>query len=484
MIIVLIVAALLALTVAVVLIRTCAFKPPVSPQQTAPQESGDVAPEVLARLSRAIAIPSVSTQIYEDTDFAPFDAFIAFLQESYPLFHKTTELTRINTYALVYHWKGQNPSLKPVMLTGHYDVVPVEAGTEGDWKYPAFSGEVAEGRIWGRGTLDMKNQLIAHLEAAESLMKKGFVPHRDFYFVYGHDEEVGGGNGAGKVSEYFAEKGLRFEGILDEGGLVVSNVIKGVRPPLALIGLGEKGFCNYKLTFDGEGGHSSMPPPHTALGNAAKFLTIVEGHPLPARLTPPVLGMLRNIAGEMGFAVRMAVSNLWLFRPLLLKILSGSPSTNAMIRTTFAATMAKASDAANVLPLKAEVTINARLLSGDTVESVASYLKTLGSALQFTVEEITPAEPSAISPASGAIYEHIKATIAEIYPNALTTPYLVMGGTDSRKYYNVCGHIYRFMPVQVTNDEKNTMHSTNESISIANYGRMIRFFERFIEQTT
>jgi carboxypeptidase PM20D1 len=180
----------------------------------------------------------------------------------------------------------------------------------------------------------------------------------------------------------------------------------------------------------------------------------------------------------------MAVANLWLFRGLLLKILSKNSSTNAMIRTTFAATMAKASDASNVLPQKAEVTVNVRLLSGDTVDSVENYFKQLGNSagLKFNVEKITPSEASAISPAGGTVYEHLEATIAEIYPNALTTPYLVMGGTDSRRYYNVCDNVYRFTPVLVSNEEKNTMHSTNESLSIANYGRMIRFFVRFIEE--
>ncbi|GHV81530.1 carboxypeptidase S [Spirochaetia bacterium] len=481
MTVVLIVLAVVLLTVVVVFARTFAFKPPASPPKVPPYDPGEAAPEVLERLSKAIAIPTVSAQNYADTNFAPFDEFITFLQKSYPLFHKTTELTRINTYALVFRWKGTDPSLEPVMLTAHYDVVPVEAGTEGDWKYPAFSGEVAEGRVWGRGALDIKSQLTAHLEAAESLMKTGFVPTHDLYFVYGQDEEVGGVNGAAKAAEYFAEKGIRFQGVLDEGGIVVSNAIKGVKSSLALIGLGEKGFCNYKLTFDSEGGHSSMPLPHTALGNAAKLLTIIEEHPLPTRLTPPVLLMIRNIAGEMGFAVRMAAANLWLFRPVLLKILSKNPSTNALIRTTFAVTMAKASDAPNVLPQKAEAVVNVRLLSGDTTDSVAAHFRHIGGGLPFKLEKLTPTEPSAISPASGAVYEKLAKTIAEIYPNALASPYLVMGGTDSRKYYGVCDNIYRFTPVLVNNDEKNTMHGTNESISIANYGRMIRFFVRFIE---
>jgi carboxypeptidase PM20D1 len=415
------------------------------------------------------------------TDFAPFEAFIAFLAEAYPLFHKTCALERINGFALVYRWKGSDSSLPPVMLTAHYDVVPVEAGTEGEWTHPGFSGVVAEGRVWGRGTLDIKSQLTAHMEAAEELMRKGFSPRRDFYFVYGQDEEIGGRNGAYKMADYFAEKGIHFEGVLDEGGFAVSNVLKGVSSPLALIGVAEKGFCNYEITLGGAGGHSSMPPVHSALGNAAKLITTIENNPLPPRLTPPVRQMLGNIAGEMGPAVRMIVANLWLFKPLLFRFLSRAPVTNAMIRTTFAATMAKASDAANVLPQKAQAVINVRLLPGDTVAGVEGHFKNLAGDLPISIRTLVPEEPSQVSPAEGAVYRRITDLIAEIYPGVIATPYLVMGGTDARKYYRVCDNVYRFTPILINSEDQRMVHGTNESISTANYGRMILFYHRFIE---
>ena len=469
--------------IAAVLIRAFLFHPPRGRPDAAPYDPGEIPQEVLARLSKAISLPTICAQDYEKTDFAPFDGFIAFLAEAFPLFHQNCDLRRINGYALVYHWKGADPSLLPMMFTAHYDVVPVEAGTEAEWKHPPFSGAVAQGRIWGRGTLDIKSQITAHIEAAEALMRRGFVPKRDFYFVYGQDEETGGRNGAYKAADYFAERGIRFEGVLDEGGFAVSGVLKGVASPLALIGVAEKGHANYELTLEGEGGHSSMPPAHTALGNAARLIAAIESRPLPLRLTAPVLRLLRNIAGEMGFVVRMAVANIGIFKPLILKILSANHVTNAMARSTFAATMACAGSAPNVLPQKAQAVINVRLLPGDSVEGVSAYFKKIAGKLKLplTVRTLSAEEPSQLSPAEGKVWRRLVALIDEVFPGVISSPYLVMGGTDARKYYKVCDHVYRFTPMLVTNEEKDTAHSTNESVTIANYGRMIYFFTRFIE---
>lgn len=471
--------ALIVVLAVVVLVRTLMFKPPVS-QQLPPIEVTPPTQDVLSRITKAISIPTVCGQRYADTDFAPFDEYIAFLQEAYPLFHQTTNLTRINTYALVYCWEGSDASLAPMMLTAHYDVVPVLAETAAEWEYPGFSGRIAAGRIWGRGTLDIKTQMLAQIEAAEELMRVGFTPKRSFYFVYGQDEEIGGFEGATRVAAWFEENGIQLEGVLDEGGIAVTGVIKGVAAPLALVGVAEKGMCNYKVRFLGAGGHSSMPPPHTALGVLSRFITKLEGKPLPTRLTAPAEEMLRNISGEMGFVVRMAVANLWLFRPILLGILSKSPATNAMVRTTFAATMSSASSAANVLPNVASATVNVRLLPGDTTDEVAAYFRKLAGDPNLSIEKPVFAEPSPISPSSSTAYDKIAAQISKVWPGIITTPYLVMGGTDSRKYYNVTPNVYRFTPMLVTNEEKDTMHNVNESTTVENYARMIVFFEGFI----
>jgi carboxypeptidase PM20D1 len=477
-----IIISVIALFFVVILGRTLAFRPPRAAAGTAPLEAPPSA-EALARLSQAIAIPTVCNQDYPKTDFAPFDKFFAFLQEAFPLFHKTCELTKINGYALVYRWKGADPDLKPLALIAHYDVVPIEKGTEDQWKYPGFSGAIAEGRVWGRGALDIKSQLTSHLEAAENLMRRGFTPRRDIYFAYGQDEEIGGAEGASKVVEYFTEKGIRLEGLVDEGGLLVTGIVKSIKAPLALIGLGEKGMCDYEFTVEGTGGHSSMPPPHTALGKAAEAIRAIERRPMPPKLSVPTELFLRNIAGEMGFVIRMAVANLWLFKPLLLSILAKSPATNALVRTTFAATMAQASDAPNVLPQKARFVINSRLMTGDSTDAVAAHLmEAAAPAGEVTIRKLKPSEPSAISSHTSYTYGKLAALTLEFYPNAIVTPYLMVAASDSRKYTGLSDSVYRFTPMLISNEERATIHSTNESLSIENYGRMIAFYERFIEE--
>jgi carboxypeptidase PM20D1 len=467
--------------IAVVLIRTLRFHPPVfSPG--VPVDPGKVPDAALARLAQAITYRTISIKHYAETDFVPYDAFIGFLKAAFPLFHSTCECSRINGYALMYLWKGSDRSLNPLMLTAHYDVVPVEAGTESDWKYPPFSGEIAEGRVWGRGTLDIKSQIIAQIEAATVLMQSGYAPKRDIYFVYGQDEEVGGEQGALKVAEYFASQHIMLECVLDEGGIVLQGMLSGVDNPIALIGIAEKGFTNYVISVAGEGGHSSTPPKHTALGELSSLIARIEAHPLPKRLTPEVANFLRGISGDMNFKVRMAISNLWLFKPLLLHILSKDPTTNALVRTTFAATMANAGSAHNVLPRRAEFNLNVRLLHGDTSAQVEDYIRKLAGNLPIHIETNQVAEASQVTPASGKVYDTLTGLIGELYPGIVTAPYVMLGGTDSRKYYNVCSNVYRFTPIQITNAENSTMHNTNESITIDNYARMISFYEKFIKK--
>ncbi|GHV07009.1 peptidase M20 [Clostridia bacterium] len=433
-------------------------------------------PDVIARLSRAIQIPTLSAPRYEDTDFAPFDEFLSFLAEAFPLFHATCELERVNTYALLYRWRGKDSSRVPILFTAHYDVVP--AGN--DWTHPAFSGALADGRVWGRGTLDIKSQLTAHMEAAEALMRQGFAPEGDVYFAYGHDEEVGGAQGAEKIVEILTRRGIRLGGVLDEGGMVVTGAIAGVKSPVALIGVAEKASNQYEITVKGNGGHSSTPPKTTALGQVAEIIRRIENNPLPARLTPPVLAMFKNISPEMGGVTEFVVKHSGIFSGVLKNTLSKSPVTNAMIRTTFAATQAKASDAVNVLPLSASVTVNVRLLSGDTVDAVTEHFKKLAAEIPVSIRVWPGEEATAISPHSGDFYERIAKHTKELYPGAIVTPYLMLGGADARKYSDICENIYRFTPISVTNAEKDTIHNRDENISVENYTRMITFFEAIL----
>ena len=436
--------------------------------------------DVIKNLSEAIKIKTVSNSDYEKINFSEFDKFIEYLKNTYKLVHSHLEFTRVNTYGLVYRWRGESKDKLPIMFIAHYDVVPVENNTEKDWKYDAFSGIVAEERIWGRGTLDIKSQVIAILETAEQLLNNGYMPERDIFFAFGHDEEVGGRNGAKQIAEYFSEKNIKFEAIYDEGGIVITDAMKNVKSPMALIGIAEKGYCDVKIKVNSDGGHSSMPPKNTALGNLSKIICEIEKKPMKAKLCMPVHNMLKNICSEMGILVEIAVKNSWLFKPVLIKILSSSPMTNAMVRTTTAATMSKASDAPNVLPQNAIAVINSRLLPGDSSEDLVNHIKQITDKYNAEVEKIQVEEPSQISPIDTIGYMKLQETIKKIFGNVIVTPYLVMGGTDSRKYEIVCNNIYRFTPCKINSEEQSTMHNTNESITIENYYKMLNFYEYII----
>jgi carboxypeptidase PM20D1 len=436
--------------------------------------------KAIERFSGAIQIRTVSADDYSQTDFAPFGEFFAYIKQAFPLFFGKAEAEVINTYGLLFRIKGKDPALKPILLLAHYDVVP--AGDENGWKYPPFSGKIADGKVWGRGTLDIKSQLTAHLEAAEALIESGFTPECDLYFAYGHDEEVGGQQGAAKIALHLKEKGLRFAGVLDEGGLVVSGGIKGVKSPTALLGVAEKGRTDYIITVKGGGGHASMPPRHTALGQIAEIIRRIEENPLPAKLTTPVLTMLQSVSGEMGAAVKFAAHRPKLFGGLLKRVLAKAPETNAMIRTTFAVTQAEGSGAPNVLPNTARCVVDARLLQGDTKESVRAHLKKLCGDIPAEIETAYSSDATPESPASGDFYIKITESAGEIYPGAIITPYLVCGGTDARNYSLVCENIYRFTPAHLTNAEKDTMHNFNEAIGVDTYINMINFYKNFLRR--
>ncbi|MCQ1528926.1 M20 family peptidase [Lutispora saccharofermentans] len=436
--------------------------------------------ESIKHLSDAIKIKTVSNINYEELDYKPFEDFIEFLKSTYTNIHNSMEFKRINNYGLVYKWNGKDKDKKPLLFLGHYDVVPVEQGTEDDWEYGPFSGEIAENKIWGRGSLDIKSQIIALMETAEKLIEEGYVPERDIYFAFGNDEEVGGKTGALKISEYFEINKIFFEAVYDECGFVAIGAIKGVDCQIAQIGIAEKGYCNIKIKSASSGGHAAMPPQNTALGVIAKAICKIEKNPMPAYLCSPVANMIKNIGGEKGFIFKMLVANMWLFKPLIIKILANSPNDNAMIRTTIANTMCKASDAPNVLPQSAEAVMNARLLPGDNSQKLIDHIKNLVKDYDIEVEPLSIREPSEISPIDTKGYKKLENTIKEIFPNIIITPYLVVGGSDSRKYYNVCKNIYRFTPFIVNDEEMKAFHNTNERITIENFNRMIDFYKKFI----
>lgn len=467
---------LLLLFISLLLLRTANFKSHNQIIEGEPVNCENRGFNGVEKLSEAIKIKTISSIDYEKVDWDEFQKYHKKMEELFPLVHENLEKTVINGYSLVFHWKGKDSSKKPYLIMAHMDVVPVEAGTEKDWKYDAFSGAIEEGCVWGRGALDIKIHMISALEACEVSLKEGFMPDRDIYFAFGHDEEVGGSQGASQIVEYFKEKGVEFDLLLDEGGCITKGVLAGVDKPIALIGIGEKGYANIKITVEGAGGHSSTPPPSSSLGLLAKVITNLEKKQCKLTLIKPIEEFLMKIGPEMGFVNKLILSNLWLFKPVFLKIFAKTKNGNALLRTTTAVTMANASMQPNVLPQKASTIANFRILQGETGQDLIEHIKDVNKGINIDIEPLRLENPSAISPTDSAAYSVIEKNIKRIYSDAIVAPYLMLAGSDSRKYEPVCKNIYRFTPYLINNSELSKIHNTNENISCENVDRCTAFF--------
>lgn len=455
----------------------------------------------IQRLSGGLKIPSVSTGALAEFNYSPFDTFKEYLKASYPIVYQNAEVAEVNTYGLVFRLKGSNPSLDPILFLSHSDVVPpgyaeVKDKSENvfrpddkplpaisevseEWDFGPFSGAVANGRIYGRGAIDMKGMLFALLESMNNLIKTKHTSQRDIYIAFGFYEEVGGQRGALKIAEYFKTKNISFDAVYDEGGLILEKgSVKGINSDIAVIGCVEKGFLSVKIKVKGLGGHSSMPPTESAIGKAAIIMQRLENNQMEPMVTPLINQFLTNIGGSMSFVNRIAIANQWLLRPVLLSQLTKNNSTNALVRTTTALTMMKGSDAPNVLSPEVEFVVNFRLLPGNTVKDVKQHIAEATKGFDVGIEEVdTVKEASAVSPTNTKSFKLIESAIEEIHPSAIATPYLTVSATDAYKYQIVSKNIYRFMPIKINNAEKQSIHSTNEYLSTENYMKMIHYFE-------
>lgn len=503
-----IILAIIVITAITVLVKTVSYPfAKDNNRKAVPGAKPHLTDKSIARLAGGIRIPTVSNEDYSATHFAPFDSFKIYLQEVYPLIYNSLDTLTINNYGLVFHWKGKNSSLKPILFLSHYDVVPVTGydptsiqetdiifnpdepalppidSIQKQWQYPPFSGAVANGRIYGRGTLDMKGMLFSILEAADSLLEEGFQPEQDIWFAFGHDEEVGGRQGAIHIANYFKNKDLQFDAVYDEGGIIAAprSAMESIDKPLALVGTGEKGLLTLRIKVYGLGGHSSMPPEKSSLVNAADIIERLNNNQMPARIIPPIASFLKETGGFMNFPSRAAIANQWLMESLLIRSLSSSPASNALVRTTTAISMAKGSDAPNVLASVAEITVNFRILQGDSVASVIDHVKKLCEGYETEIENMSAREPSGLSTEDTKGFQIIQETLPAYYPDANISSYITIGGTDAYKYQSVSNNIYRFMPVCLNQYEQRTIHNENEYISLENYKNMISYFKSIMQ---
>ncbi len=435
-----------------------------------------------ARLSEAIRFRTVSSFENPDQDTEALRGLQAHISRSFPAFHAAARREVVGQYSLLYTWEGTDPKARPIALLAHQDVVPVAPGTEKDWQQPPYDGVVADGFIWGRGSWDDKGNLYSMLEAAEAMAREGFRPKRTVYFAFGHDEEVAGISGAKAIVATLASRGVRLDFVIDEGLVITEGLIKGLDKPAALIGVAEKGYATLVLTAHATPGHSSMPPRDTAIGMMSAALARLEDHRLPMQVSGAVSEMFDTLAPEMRGFNRVVLSNLWLFKPLLLREFEKTGPTEAMVRTTTALTIFNAGDKDNVLPGNAAAAVNFRLLPGDTQASVTDHVRSTVNNDRISIEPFPGnVDPAPVTGSASPSFQTLDRTIREIFPDVVVAPGLMLAGTDSRHYAGIADNIFRFSPVRANSDDLKRFHGTNERLSVEGYADMIRFYRRLIE---
>jgi carboxypeptidase PM20D1 len=460
-------------------VRTACRQPEVKPPPAIAVD-GDVAAR---RLGEAVRLRTVAHEDLGQFDPGTFLDLHRLLETSYPNVHRVLSREVINRYSLLYSWKGNDAGRKPILLIAHQDVAPVEPGTEGRWTHPPFAGRIADGYVWGRGTLDDKGALLGMLEAAELLLAEGFRPARTIYLAFGHDEEARGTKGAVAIAALLRSRGVALEYVLDEGLVVGDGIIPGVARPVAMVATAQKGWLTLELGVAGSGGHASMPPPHTAIGILAAAIQRLEANPMPAAVKPPVAELFACVGPETSFARRLVFANLWLFEPLVTRQLARSPATNALIRTTTAVTVVRGGTVDNVLPTAATTLVNFRILPGESTASVAADARRIINDNRIVVRPVKGEEPTAVFTSDAASFRTVATTIRQSFPDAVVAPGLMVGRTDSVHFLDLTEAAYGFLPVRLTPGDLPRFHGTNERIAVDAYAALIRFYARLLRNS-
>ncbi|WP_423494662.1 M20/M25/M40 family metallo-hydrolase [Microbacterium esteraromaticum] len=438
-----------------------------------------VRPGIAERLSQMIQLPTVSAELAQ-RGHEPFAAFERLIAEQYPLVHEHLALEKHTEYGLLFHWKGAQPDAAPAVLMAHYDVVPVDESDA--WTYPPFEGRIADGRVYGRGTLDDKGPLIVILEAVENLLADGFVPARDVYLSFGGNEETFG-VAAQAISAAFQQRGITPWIVIDEGGAVVDAPLPFVPGRSAMVGVGEKGVLSIRLTARGDGGHASAPPTLTAVRRIARAVDRLGPGTFPARAPRAISRMLSQLAAQTPGPARHLLRLLGAVPPLTARLfaaLGGEPA--ALVRTTVAPTMQSGGTAANVLPSQASATINLRIALGETVDATVLRVRDrIGDPL-VAIEVLEGSEPSPESATDNAQFALIAEALGVSHPDAPAVPYVMMAATDSRHFHRFTPAVYRFAPLEMSNAQRAAIHGVDENVEIAALERGERFHRELLQR--
>lgn len=424
-------------------------------------------------LAGAIKYKTISYKDPSRTNWNEFDKFQSYLKDSFPLVFEKLTYHCDSPHNIIFRFEGHDINVKPLLLTAHQDVVPAN---EESWDTPPFEGVKKEGYLYGRGSFDVKILIITILQSFEELLRKGEKPSRTVFAAFGCDEEPSGDNGAAKIAKQFEKEGIKFEMVLDEGGAVAEDYIKGINKPITAIGIAEKGYLDLKLTRIKNGGHSSTPNFPTAMGEIAEALEKIEKHQMKPRITKPIKDLIHNLGLSAPFAMGALFLNQGISSPIIKRAFSKGSTTSALIRTTITPTMIGGSNAPNIIAKEAWAMLNCRVLPGDSDKSIIEYVKKVINNENIAISVINYKKPSPISTINTEAWETLKTTIKRTFPNSITTSFLMMGGTDAKHYHNVCDNIYRFEPCQMNQSEIAKMHNDNERMSFENIHNATKFY--------
>jgi carboxypeptidase PM20D1 len=485
--------ALIGAWLAVILVRAALYKPPAAAtgpvHLPGPQFDLTSAAGRLANLVRCRTIAPQSDKLCSEADrqginvYEEYEKLRQLLKDYYPLTHQALTHELVKDHSLLYRWAGKS-SEKPLLLMAHYDVVPAN---DAQWQQPPFAGNIIDGVIWGRGTLDTKCTLCAIFEAVEKMLAAGFEPQQDIYLAFGHDEETMG-YGAPATVEVLKNRGVRFEMVLDEGGAIVKDVFPGISKPIAVIGMSEKGVADFEVVLEGSGGHSSTPGLRTPLGEMSKIILRLAKKPFQALLPVEVVEMFAVLGRHMPFGFRIIFANLWCFKPLLTLLLPKlGGELSALCRTTCVFTMIEGSSASNVIPNRVRAVANLRLAAIDPLSKALGHLTEQAKAalakgraakdpLELKVNLIQGHDASPSSSTASEAYALLAETISATFPGTIVTPYIMMAASDSRHYCAICDNVLRFSPIQLGREELRSIHGNDEQIRIEKFGGIIEFY--------
>lgn len=463
--------ALLVALLAIAVVRTL-----LMPSKTSDyQPKADLRAETHAqKLSKMIQYETVSRS--EDLQREKFLGFHKVLEELFPLVHQHLEKTELEG-SLLFYWKGEQHD-KPIVLMSHQDVVPAE----GVWEHEPFSGDIADGKVWGRGTADTKASVMAFFQACEELLAQGYTPKQDVYLASSCTEEVGGPGATMLVNE-LTRRGVKPYLVCDEGGAIIQNPIGGVNGNYAMVGVFEKGKADVKFTARSSGGHASAPPRNSPIARLSAFANSVEKHsPFQKKIMPEVSAMFKALAPYASFPMKLLFGNLWLFGPVLkiaMPFVSGQAA--AMLQTTCAFTMQKGSDACNVLPQEANLWANMRFIPHQGMEESLRLIEERAKkyGLEMEVEECGDFTPPV--DIHGAPWQQVMSAIEKTFPGLPASPYVMTGATDCTFWQDICDSCIRFAPVIYGPEQMKGMHGLNENISVDCLPGAVDFYKNLID---